>query len=83
MSESLNQRITDLTAAVQKANDDDTKFRADVLAALAIVGSGPLTADQQAAFDNLMSMVQSNDQATVDADAALPQAPPPAQSVNP
>lgn len=83
MSASLSQRITDLTAAVQKMSDDDAKFRADVLAALAVVGSGPLTPEQQAAFDNVMSLVQTNDQATLAADAALPQAAPPPSPPNP
>ena len=77
MSASLNQRLADLTTLVEKMSADDTKFRADVLAALAVIGNGPLTTDQEAAFDNLMSMVQADDDATVAADAALPQSPPP------
>jgi hypothetical protein len=81
MSASLNQRLADLTTLVEKMSADDTKFRADVLVALAAIGNGPLTADQQAAFDNLMSMVQADDDATVAADAALQQSPPPGPTV--
>lgn len=77
MAESIDQRIDDLTVAMQKTDNDFTQFRTDVMAALAAIGSGPLTDAQQAAFDNLMAQVQAHDQAILDADAALPHAPTP------
>lgn len=83
MSASLTQRLSDLTAAIQTMNADDAKFRADVVTALATIASGPLTADQQAAFDNIMSLVTANATATVAADAALPQPTAPTSPANP
>ena len=76
MSGSVDQRLADLTTLVEKERDDNAKFRADVTAALAALGTLQLNVAQQAAFDNVMSIVQGTDQATLDADAALPQAPP-------
>lgn len=74
---SVDQRLADLTALAEKERDDNARFRADVVTALAaMTGNGPLVlnAAQQAAFDNLTAIITQTDQATNDADAALPKA---------
>lgn len=78
MSANVTDRLATLTAEVSKLRTDGAKFRTDVLAALAVIRSGPLNAEQQAAFDTLDASVTAEDQATVDADAALSPAAPPA-----
>jgi hypothetical protein len=76
MSESLDQRLADLIALAQKDSDDAAKFRADVTAALAKLGTvAPMTPEQQAAFDNVTAILTASDTATVEADAALSPVP--------
>lgn len=76
MSANVTDRLATLTAEVSQLRTDGAKFRTDVLAALAVIGAGPLTSEQQAAFDALDTSLKAEDQATVDADAALPGTPP-------
>lgn len=77
MSESLDQRLADMTALAEKMSADDAKFRADVLTALAkIPAAGALSVAQTAAFDNVMTVFGATDAAIVAADEAL--TPPPA-----
>lgn len=77
MSGTLDDRLASLTALATKERDDNAKFRADVAAAFAAIPTAGLTAEQIAAFDNLEAIVTATDQATLDADAALPAAPVP------
>lgn len=77
MSESLDQRLADLTALAEKTSADNAKFRDDVLAAMkALPAAGPMSPEQQAAFDHVMTVLGATDTATMAADAAL--TPPPA-----
>lgn len=79
MSENLDQRLADLTALAEKESADNAKFRTDVTAAIAALGTaGAMSPAQQAAFDNVMTVLGATDTATVAADAALTPEPPPA-----
>lgn len=74
----LDQQLADLTTLAQKQSDDFAKFKADVDAALAAIQSGgALTPAQQAAIDNLRTIMTATDTAVTAADSALPGAPAP------
>lgn len=79
MSETTTQALNELKTDFDAEVAANTKFRADVLAALTAIGNaGTLTADQQAIVDALKAEVTQDTAATQAADAALPgQTPPP------
>ena len=65
--------LESLTADVQKLTTDGAAFRAAVTAALAAIqAGGTLTAAQQAQVDQIDTMITTEDNAVLAAQAALP-----------
>lgn len=76
MAQTISEAIADLTAIEQKQAADIAKMKTDVATALAAIGSGPLTADQQAAVDSLKAAMGADDAAVNEVDASVAPQPP-------